>query len=82
MATDRVTVRLNRGVRRQLEDLAGRHGSSESEEIRRAIERVLADDQKPLTCYDLARRLGIIGMIHSSPRDLSTNRKYFRGFGK
>ena len=47
----------------------------------RRTERRLADGQKPVTCYDLARRLGIVGLIRSSPRDLYTNRKYFRGFG-
>ncbi len=82
MATDRITVRLDPGQRRRLEARARRDGSSESEEIRRAIERYLRSSEKPVTCYDLARRLGIIGRVRTSPRDLSTNRKYLQGFGR
>ena len=33
-------------------------------------------------CYDLALQSGIIGMIKDGPSDLSTNPKYFAGFGE
>lgn len=31
--------------------------------------------------YDLAFRSGILGMVDDQPSDLSTNQKYFEGFG-
>ncbi len=33
------------------------------------------------SCYDIALRTGIIGLVEDAPRDLSTNPKYFEGFG-
>jgi predicted DNA-binding antitoxin AbrB/MazE fold protein len=31
--------------------------------------------------FDAASRLGFIGCIKGTPRDLSTNKKYMKGFG-
>lgn len=33
------------------------------------------------SCYDIALRTGIIGMIEEAPIDLSRNPKYYEGFG-
>lgn len=35
-----------------------------------------------LSCYEIAQRLGIVGMLDHLPSDLSTNRRYFEGFGQ
>ena len=35
-----------------------------------------------LICYEIAQRLGIVGMLEHLPSDLSTNRRYFEGFGR
>ena len=35
-----------------------------------------------ISCYDIAQRLGIVGMLDHLPGDPSTNRRYFEGFGK
>lgn len=35
-----------------------------------------------LSCYEIAQRLGIVGMLDHLPSDLSTNRQYFEGFGQ
>ncbi|MDZ7621768.1 MAG: antitoxin family protein [Candidatus Competibacteraceae bacterium] len=35
-----------------------------------------------ISCYDIAQRLGIVGMLDHLPGDLSTNRRYFEGFGQ
>ncbi len=32
-------------------------------------------------CYDTAIKAGIVGMVADAPSDLSTNPKYFEGFG-
>lgn len=34
-----------------------------------------------VSCYDLARDLGVIGVVDDSPTDLSTNPAYLDGFG-
>jgi predicted DNA-binding antitoxin AbrB/MazE fold protein len=45
-----------------------------------------AKKQKPVpngaSCYELAKRAGIIGVVDGLPSDLSTNRDYFEGFGR
>ena len=33
------------------------------------------------TCYDLAQKAGMIGVLKDAPSDLSTNREHFQGFG-
>lgn len=35
-----------------------------------------------LSCYEIAQRLGIVGMLDHLPSDLSTNRRYFEGLGQ
>jgi hypothetical protein len=39
-------------------------------------------DGPPRTCLDVARKLGVIGIADDLPPDLSTNPRYFDGFGK
>lgn len=34
------------------------------------------------TCFELANRLGILGVIDDAPEDLSTNPEYLQGFGE
>jgi len=34
------------------------------------------------TCFDLARRLGILGVGDDAPEDLSTDPQHFEGFGE
>ena len=34
------------------------------------------------TCYDIAKRLGIIGVYKDTPDDLSTNPEHMEGFGR
>jgi hypothetical protein len=54
-------------------------GKRESEVIREALDRGL---QAEKTAYDAAAAAGIIGAVRGGPRDLSTNRRHFRGFGE
>lgn len=37
---------------------------------------------KPISAYDVAKSAGIIGSAAAGPANLSTNARYFRGFGK
>jgi hypothetical protein len=57
------------------------NGKKESEVVREALEAYLVDRGSSVTCYDLALKAGLIGAARDAPRDLSTSRKHFRGFG-
>jgi len=77
----RITVRLSHETRRRLRAAARRRGTRESDLIRIAVEGQLAAEEASLTAYDHAKKAGLIGMVKGTVRDLSTNPKYFEGFG-
>lgn len=82
MASQRITVRIPQSLGRRLKKQASLKGRSESDMVRDALERYLAQTPAGISAYDLARRAGFIGCARGGPRDLSTNRKYFEGFGR
>jgi hypothetical protein len=47
-----------------------------------ALESYLQERNDAGTAYDLAKTAGLIGRMRRGPRDLSTNKEYFEGFGK
>lgn len=57
-------------------------GLPESELVRDALESYLGQAPAARSAYDLAREAGLIGCVRGAPRDLSTNPKHFKGFGK
>ena len=81
MKDQRITVRFSPEMRRRLQAVARRVGRGESDLVRDAVERQLAAEENPITAYDLAKRAGLIGAAKGKVRDLSTNPKYFDGFG-
>jgi len=81
MKNERITVRLTPEVRRRLKAAARQSGTRESDLVRGAVERQLAAGADSLTAYDHARKAGLIGAVKGTPRDISTNPKYFDGFG-
>jgi len=50
--------------------------------VREALEHYLSENRKEETAYDLLLRAGLIGFVRDAPKDLSTNKRYFKGFGK
>ncbi len=81
MAADRFTVRIPGSLSQRLRVCAQLQGRSESEIIREALERHLQKKAKSLSAYDLFQAAGLIGCVKGAPKDLSTNKKYFIGFG-
>lgn len=81
MKDQRITVRFSLEMRRRLQAAARRAGRRESDLVRDAVERQLAAEEQPLSAYDHAKRAGLIGVARGKVRDLSTNPKYFKGFG-
>ncbi len=55
---------------------------SPSEIVRQALEAHLERLEPCETAYDLARRLGILGVYKDAPPDLSTNPEHMEGFGR
>ncbi|MEQ1824539.1 MAG: ribbon-helix-helix domain-containing protein [Pirellula sp.] len=82
MATDRLSLRLPEPLRLGIESLCELTGRNESDLVREAIEEYLARSATLPTCYDLAKKTGVIGCVNSGKADLSTNPKHMDGFGK
>jgi len=81
MKDNRISVRFSPEMRHRLQAAARRGGRRESDIVRDAVERQLASEERAQTAYELAKRAGLIGMVKGKIRDLSTNPKYFEGFG-
>ena len=81
MKDSRISVRLPAGLRRKLKTVAHRNRIRESDFVRGAVERQLAMEEDALTAYEHAIRARLIGATRRAKRDLSTNPRYFEGFG-
>ena len=75
-----IHARLNEEDQAALRDLKKATGSSESELIRRGLRLVLKEVDQQCSALELAGRS--VGKFKRGPRDLSTNKKYFTGFGE
>lgn len=78
----RITVRLDRHMERRLREEARAAGTNESELVRQALTAYFAARQRPASALEVAQRAGIIGCATGLPRDLSTNKDHFEGFGQ
>lgn len=82
MSSQRITLRISESLVKRLKKEAGMRSRSESALVREALEHYLGDVPASTSAYDLARAVGLIGCVAGRPSDLSTNRKYFKGFGE
>lgn len=82
MSSERITIRVSESLIKRLKKQAGIKGRSESALVREALENYLLEASGSRSAYDLARATGLIGCARARPSDLSTNRKYLRGFGE
>jgi metal-responsive CopG/Arc/MetJ family transcriptional regulator len=82
MASQRISVRISGGIARRLKERSRATGARESQVVREALEQYLSEKRTDETTYDLLRGAGLIGCVGGAPRDLSTNKKYFKGFGE
>jgi metal-responsive CopG/Arc/MetJ family transcriptional regulator len=82
MASQRITVRVPQTLGSLLRKRSQANGQTPSDLVRAALETYLGREATSLSAYDLAERAGVIGSLRGAPKDLSTNRKYFAGFGK
>jgi len=82
MSSSRITVRVPQTLTARLRTHSRAKGTTESELVREALETYLGKTKKESSAYELAEATGIIGAARNSPKDLSTNPRHFKGFGK
>jgi len=82
MASQRITVRIPQSLGKRLKKQASLKGQPESELVRKALEDYLGGSKPILSAYEIAKQAGLIGCARGGPRDLSTNRRHFEGFGQ
>lgn len=82
MSSQRITVRVPTALGARLKNRSRLIGESPSEIVRAALESYLNNGGGGQSAYDLAKAAGVIGCARGGPKDLSTNPRYFEGFGK
>jgi hypothetical protein len=81
-ASHRITVRVSKNLGTLLRDRSRAKGQTPSHLVRIALETYLGRGGSPGSAYELAEEAGLIGCVRRAPKDLSTNRRHFEGFGK
>jgi len=81
MKDHRITVRFPPELHRRLKAAARIRETRQSDLVRGGVELHLAAEEDSLTAYEHAKKAGLIGAVKGTARDLSTNPKYFIGFG-
>ena len=79
---ERINVRVETRLKQQLEAEAREKGVRPSDIVRQALEEHVQKQTPRESAYDLAKRLGIIGVFKGGPSDLSTNPAHMEGFGR
>ncbi len=82
MSSNRITVRVPQSLTARLRSRSRAKGTTESELVREALESYLGHSAGERSAFQLAEEAGIIGSVRGAARDLSTNRRHLRGFGK
>jgi len=77
-----ITCKLPENLDAQLEAVAEKRGISKSHLVREAIEENLRKEKKrvKLSAYDVMK--AACGIVKGGPRDLASNPKYLKGFGR
>jgi predicted DNA-binding protein len=81
MSSHRLSIRISPDLEHRIRQRARSAGRRPSAVVRDVLEQHFADHEPAPSCYELARRAGVIGCAADAPSDLSTNPQYFEGFG-
>lgn len=81
MASSRISVRIPQKLTARLRARSRARGATESDVVREALEKYLETPAEGRSAYELATQAGVIGSSEGTA-DLSTNRRYFKDFGK
>jgi Arc/MetJ-type ribon-helix-helix transcriptional regulator len=79
---ERINVRIDEQLKRELEAAARSAGVRPSDVVRQALEAHLRQRSPRPDCRDLAERLGLLGSAGGLPADLATNPEHMNGFGR
>jgi metal-responsive CopG/Arc/MetJ family transcriptional regulator len=82
MGSQRITIRVSETLGSRLRIRSRAKGQSPSELVRVALENYLGTTSGAHSAYELAQQAGLIGIVRGAPRNLSTHRRHFEGFGK
>lgn len=82
MASSRITVRIPERLTARLRSRSKAKGTTESDLVREALENYLGRSGNERSAFEMAEEAGIIGIAQNGPKDLSTNRRHLRGFGR
>lgn len=82
MTSQRISVRVPGKMVQRLKERSRATGKRESEVVRHALEEYLSKSDEKKTVYDRFLEAGLIGSAHGTPKDIATNKRHFRGFGK
>jgi metal-responsive CopG/Arc/MetJ family transcriptional regulator len=82
MASQRITIRVPGTLGIQLRDRSRAKGQTPSELVRAALENYLGTARGQRSAYELAEEAGLIGCVRRAPKNLSTRRRHFEGFGQ
>jgi predicted DNA-binding protein len=86
MSSDRITIRIPQELGGRLRHRSRIKGQTESDLVREALETYLGGSNGERSAFELAEEAGLIGSIgrgrRSPAKDLSTNPRHFKGFGK
>lgn len=82
MSSHRITIRIPEILGQRLRNRSQIKGQTESDLVREALENYLGQSTKEASAYELAQEAGLIGSVKRAPKDLSTNRRHFDGFGR
>jgi len=82
MASNRITVRIPEKLTARLRSRSRAKGTSESNLVREALEDYLGRSGDERSAFEIAEAAGIVGIAKNGPKDLSTNRRHLKGFGK
>lgn len=82
MVSQRITVRVPKTLQARLRASSRAKGQTPSDLVRVALEAYLGASGESGSAFEAAQAAGIIGCAGHAPKDLSTNPRYFEGFGK
>jgi ribbon-helix-helix CopG family protein len=80
--SQRITIRVPGSLAKLLRQRSCTQGQTPSQLVRVALQQYLSAGTQPRTAYDAFKEAGLIGCLKNAPSDLSTNPRYFEGFGK
>ncbi|MGB2621277.1 MAG: ribbon-helix-helix protein, CopG family [Candidatus Acidiferrum sp.] len=82
MASQRISVRVPGKTVQRLKERSRAMGKRESEVVRHALEEYFSKSSEKENAYDSFLDAGLIGCAKGLPKDIATNKRHFKGFGK